>query len=381
MSVTAGLLVLLLAGADPDVALHPPQPRRLVDASFQRALRAPISGSWNNVELRRILRGIADERNISILVDRRIDPTTVRSVDLNNVPLVQGLETIASGSRATICTTDSTVVIGPPASLSKLRTLIQIRDDEMFASASHVSETRRFELVKPTTIHYGDLESPRGLVGRIAGDYALAVDGLEKIPHDLWAGATLPEVDAVTALSLVLNQFDLTFEWTNAGRGIRIVPVPDVVAIERVYTPRNQSPAEAAEAWKNQIEGLTTAVKGRQVIVSGTVEQHAAVAALLNPGRKVGSTPTPPRPVPLSRQRFTLTLQRISVEVLMTKLEDKGIHFDFDREALTAAGIDLKTPISIDVKQAPADDFFHAIFDPLKLSFTIDDSTVSLKPK
>jgi hypothetical protein len=48
---------------------------------------------------------------------------------------------------------------------------------------------------------------------------------------------------------------------------------------------------------------------------------------------------------------------------------------------LAARNINLDDPISMDVKQAEADEFFKALCDPLGLKFSIDDVTVTLAPK
>ena len=65
----------------------------------------------------------------------------------------------------------------------------------------------------------------------------------------------------------------------------------------------------------------------------------------------------------------------------MKTLQEKGVVFEYDVRAFAAANIDLTTPISINVKKAPAAEFFHAIFDPLKVAFEIENVTVTLKPK
>ena len=65
-----------------------------------------------------------------------------------------------------------------------------------------------------------------GIVEQIAGRYKLKVKDLDRVPHDVWAHATLPSVNSYEALSLVLIQFDLTFQWNNDASTIQIVPLP-----------------------------------------------------------------------------------------------------------------------------------------------------------
>ena len=84
---------------------------------------------------------------------------------------------------------------------------------------------------------------------------------------------------------------------------------------------------------------------------------------------------------PIKQRLFTLKIDRVPACVLMQKLEESEIVFEYDAEQLAAAGIDLDQPIKLEVEKASAADFFKAVFDPLRLTAEIDNLTVKLKPK
>src|SRR3990172_5179417 len=62
------------AAAEPAVEIQPPLPRRVLGEKFRSALDRKITATWKSVSLRSILHAIARERELAILLDRRIDP-------------------------------------------------------------------------------------------------------------------------------------------------------------------------------------------------------------------------------------------------------------------------------------------------------------------
>jgi hypothetical protein len=58
-----------------------------------------------------------------------------------------------------------------------------------------------------------------------------------------------------------------------------------------------------------------------------------------------------------------------------------GLEIEFDRPAITAAGILLSKKIALDVKEVSAGQLLHAILDPAGLSFEQHGTTLNVKPK
>lgn len=53
------------------------------------------------------------------------------------------------------------------------------------------------------------------MLKEVADKFKIEIDGLDQRPHDLWAKTSLPQVTATEALSLLLVQFDSTFEFVS----------------------------------------------------------------------------------------------------------------------------------------------------------------------
>lgn len=386
MNTVTPLICCLLSAAagrdEPADAIDRPVPRYHVSKQFEAALNRPVAANWEHVGLRYIFGRVSSAWQIAVLLDRRVDPSRKLAIDLNESTRLDAIKNIAARGSARVRVVGNLVYIGPPDGARKLRTLIRLRSNELFGELSQISKRRQFELVDRWTLHWNDLDRPVDLVQRIAQRFKLKVDGLDRLPHDLWAGSTLPRVNALEALSLILIQFDLTFEWTEGANGVRIVPAPKDVAITRTYSVRGMAALAAAERWRRQIPGLRAERRGDEVLVRGTVEQHEAVEALLNPSRK--SDRPPKKDIskdPLSRRSFTLSLKQIPVSAIMKKLQSTGITFQYDAQRFKDAGIDLNTRIDVDVNDATAEPFLRSLFDPLGVKFSFKDRTVTLMPK
>jgi hypothetical protein len=116
-------------------------------------------------------------------------------------------------------------------------------------------------------------------------------------------------------------------------------------------------------------------------VAEGTVEQLEALEYAMNPNAKPAK-PETVEPTPIAKRKFKLKARDVPASTLLKKLEDSRIIFSYNPETLKQHGIDLDQNIkAIDVENASPEEFFHALFDPLKLDFKIDGLTVTLTPK
>lgn len=369
-----------LMGAAPPV-LDGPVPSRLAGRAFQDELQKTVPAAvWRNAELREVFRQFADDRRVAILLDRRLNPNRELSIEIAGKPVIEAVRELAHEVDAAVSVVGNTLYVGPPETAARLRTLVELRSGEFRRLTLELSRERRLELARSATVHWNDLETPRDIVGRITDRYGLEVENRDLIPHDLWASAVLPDADLREALTLVLAQFDFTFELHSDGRSMKIVPIPERVFVEKTYRPRRESAAEALARWPRELPGLEVARDGSGLAVRGTVEQHERLEELLGLRR----TPPPVRgaaePLPVRKRTFTIK-QRATPAALIATLEASGIQIEYDRDELAAAGIDLSKPIDLDVEGADADEFFRAWCAPLGLDYEIDGLRVRLVPK
>ncbi|MGH7199297.1 MAG: STN domain-containing protein, partial [Planctomycetaceae bacterium] len=160
--------MVALTGAEPKaVELDRPVPDLHVAGPFERALERPLFGAWDNIELRRLLGDISRQRQVAVLLDRRIDPAQPVDLDAGNEPLRDVLDQIAELANAEVRIVGQTVFITPPETAAKARTLVQLRSDERPGDGA---ASRR------QTVHWNDLDTPADVLRPIADKFGLTVN-------------------------------------------------------------------------------------------------------------------------------------------------------------------------------------------------------------
>lgn len=354
-----------------------PQPTEVlvIGGQYEQELTQEFNASWSSVTLREILQGISRAKKISFLLDRRVDPSQIRPVSIEAVPLHVGISQLAEQFEAKTAYLRNGLYIGPASSADKLRTLIQLRSDELKAKDRKVSKLRRTELNGHHLLKWDNLEEPTAILQGIANRYDLELQGIELVPHDLWATATLPRANSAEAISVVLIQFDLTFRWLNGGKGIQIVPVPEHVELERKYVMSKSMRNRKAIEWSKRFPTATIVDNGQALVVTASWEEHAEIKRLR---RQKSPKPVPRKSASLLNEKFTLRVSKVPANALIEKLRSSGVKIEFNEGKLDAAGIDLAQRVSLDLDQVSTAELFKAICEPLGLEFKLEANRVEL---
>lgn len=351
----------------------------LVGRPFETVLARPLGSSWSGTPLREILRGVESAKRISILLDRRLDPSVELKVAPDSASARESLEGLVRTQQGSSAVVGNLLYLGPTQSVARLRTTIALRGEEL--RDTKASSTRQLDLSRKLTVQWEDLDTPRDVLTKISATFALKIGGIEKLSHDLWAGATLPGVNAAEALTLVLCQFDLTFRWEESGDSVTLVAWPETVQIERRHSPpRGTTAAAVAQDWPAQFPGITARAMGNEVVVSGTVEQHEAIEQLRRPATTAttGSKLPPLNKIRLAKFRWDGSLLKLFEG--LSKAPDLQLSFEYDAKVFEQAGIDLDQRFQFEVLNATVDQLLHKAFDPLKIKFVVKDRVVTLMP-
>ncbi|MBA3314356.1 MAG: hypothetical protein H0T47_13850 [Planctomycetaceae bacterium] len=368
----------------PQISLELPSSAIVTGPRLRKDLAEVVPGAaWKDATLRDALNPLADAHSIAVLRDRRIDPTRTINLSVATVPLRQLLDQIASEADAEVRLVGNCMYVCPQNAAAVVRTLAELRKEELTArSGQQRSQQQQVALQRNQTVRWADLTEASESLRLVTDRFGLSIENSELLPYDLWSGAVFAEMSSPEMLTLLLLQFDLTFEWSDDLRSIRLVPLPDdrsLIIIKRTHRPRDPS-QETIAKWRREVGDFQATINGRVVEVAATVEQHEEIERLISGRPATNAAGEPPAAIPLARRQFTLTASGVPTRSIMTQLEGTGITFEFDADALKAAEIDLKTPVSMKVDQADAKAFFAALFGPLKLSTSFSGTTVRLEP-
>ncbi|HAB11614.1 MAG TPA: hypothetical protein DCE47_07990, partial [Planctomycetaceae bacterium] len=208
----------------PSIQAAPPRTTRgdaplMRGAGFRRALAQRVSVVWVNTSTDRLnqhtIRQLAVRSQelwrVSVVLDRRIDPSSELKVEVTNRPVREVIDSLARPVGGGTSEVGSVVYIGPADDSRVLRTLVQLRESELDREIRGPNRAARVtRLRRESTIRFEDLTEPREVLGQIAQKWKIEIDSLDAVPHDLWAGAEFPGVSATEALSLVLIQYGMT---------------------------------------------------------------------------------------------------------------------------------------------------------------------------
>jgi hypothetical protein len=287
--------------------------------------------------------------------------------------------------------------VGPPEAAAKLRTLAALRR----AEAGALPADLRLALATKKAVGWDDLEEPRTLLATWTAEAGLRPAG-DGVPHDLWRAARWPALSLVDRLTLLAIGFDRTFAVDSASRTLTLVPIPDVVAVERTY-PAPPNAADTVRRWQGLAPQASVRSAGDRLIVVGREEDHEAIAtgraqtaapAKLGPssaapsnGAPSNGAPSSPvaRPAgarpPAGTQVFTMRAKEKPLSAIVNALRGQGCEIRIDEGALKRAGIDPDGLTSVEVRDATLVEVLEAAGKPLKLTARQAGKAVELVPR
>jgi hypothetical protein len=172
--------------------------RLLTGPALQRRLQDTIGISWSEMPLRRGVYDLCGRKQVAVLLDRRVDPGRKVSLSVGDAPLEDVLHEIAKSQELGLTFLGPVAYFGPPGVVVRLRSLAEMRREEIRRLPLAVAGT----FLRLKSMQWNDLATPRELLGQLAEEAQVSVSGLERVPHDLWAGAALPPLAWIDRLTL-----------------------------------------------------------------------------------------------------------------------------------------------------------------------------------
>jgi len=381
-SIFAAVLSAMLAADAADAGR--PEPSRPQGRDAGSPLVRPISVIWSGVPLGDALNRLAKTQDVAIWLDRRVDPGRRISLAARDEPLVGVLARLAGSEGLGISQFQSVIYLGPPQAAARLRTLGALRRQD--AKKLPSGAARPFLRQQP--MQWDDLASPRELLTGLAEDNGLQIRGLECVAHDLWPGRSLPPLTLADRLTLLLAPLDLTFQIEDGGKTVRVLPLPDHVALTRSYSARLRPEdaglplEEIARRWSRIIPERRIRVEGDHIVVEGTVEDHQQLHGYAHHANR--------RPPPAKKPREggidLLRIERVKfvdqplVPVVRHLAAQLKLDLRLDLDALRRRGIDPNRRISVELEDVTVDELFQAVLQPAGLTFRREGSMIEIRP-
>jgi hypothetical protein len=356
--------------------------------TLARYWNAPIAAvHWTGRPLREGLshlgENIAAEGRLALVLDRRVDPGLRVDFTIEDHSLGETVELLAEQLRLGVARLGPVVYLGPEQSTRRLRTLAELRNDDVRA----LPPAARLRLGRAIASQWPELATPREILQNMAANAGLRIGGLERVPHDLWPDGALPPASLLTQVTLIANQFDLTFRVAADGESMELVPIEGPVALVRSY-PLVGPPEPLLARLEAIAPDARFHVAENTLVATGRDEEHEIIRELLSggslstgrPARPAGNSERPDSDPLAPAARFTLELENAALADVLVRLErSAGLSFAWQLGDGVDPGPFQARLISFHVRQLTLDELLEAILRPAGLTFTRDGAAVSLR--
>lgn len=305
-------------------------------AATPSGLDAPVTATWHGIGPRVFADRIAAAIDRPVLIDRRLDPERLIDLDCHDEPAVDVLGRGAAQAGGEVALLGGAVLVVPPGTAERIgRADVAAATQVAGLPARHraVLEARR-----PWSWPAGS--TPAALVADLAREAGIALEGLDAVPHDHLPAASLPDLSRSERLVLLLAQYDLRVDWRMAGGGSAAKPRGRIVPID-ADLPATASPQATAGGPRG----------------SGSPRQRRPAA---------GSTYSLEVAAPLD-QLLAVVARRLELEL------------EIDRESLARRGVAAQEIVRTSVRDVSREKLLDAILQPLGLTWSIDDRTLSVR--
>lgn len=299
----------------------------LTGEPLRRALAEPVGISWSGRTFGEAIDSLVRTQRLSIVVDRRIDPSRTFDWSSDGTPLERLLETFAAKHDCGVVWIGPTAYITPKATAAALPQTLADRNAEANALAADL----RTALASRRSLAWNDLTEPRVVLESLAAEAKLRWTNLDVVPHDLLRGIATPPLSLVERLTLAAAEFGMTYSVDPTKRTITLRAPPATVK----GTPTAKPP-------------------------------HPVVPANASPGVQV----------------YTLKVQDVPLSKLVAVLRDKhGLKIRFDDEAIRRAGLSIDKMTAVDVTQATLESLLDQAAAPLGLTAKREGAEVVIRPQ
>lgn len=362
------------------------------EAELTQALQTPVSLVWDGTPIRETLERFSENQRVAIRLDRRVNPAFLISGSFQNAAIPQILheslqnETLLSKNLA-FTEVGNLLYAGPRDWTMRVRTVVERKEYDAKKQLSNAAQKKWFT---PCPLAWDRAAQPKEILENLAQKQGLKLDGLKNVPHDVWPAGSLPPMTPIEICVLILGEFNLTLEFSPSGASVAELTPQD--GVRSVIYAVKKVPEEKLAALRNVFPDMKTVTKLDKIQITVPVEAHqflrdsesktfpvGTLAFLLGAASTDASGRTPTG-VDRSLQRFSgKVANQMFLPVLKQFCDMQGYTLEMDADALVSSGIALDALISVEFKDATADEVIQSIAAAGKCTVEIQKNKVILK--
>ena len=303
---------------------------------LDRFNQTPISASWADASLSRVLKRIAQSQQIATFLDRRVDPSSPVNVTGKNISPEALLWKIADSQKLGVCRIADFYYLGPPQTAARLSTLWQQMESESGRNrkAFEVKWERKSRLTtKPVVV-------VKQILDQLATEHGFRIENPEALAHDVWAQVDLPQTSVAGQVGIILVGFGKWFHRSEDGTTISIIDFPSIETAS-FKTETLSDPKETAKQIKPQFPDLKISATKKRLTASGPPLEVARLRRHVAQSRVI-------QPVASEDKRFSLNTSAPRGAVLATVAKQLNLKLNYAAETQAL----LQEEIRLQIKDA-----------------------------
>jgi hypothetical protein len=228
------LLILSIFAQVLAIGQEPPPLRLESQRRSHQLLTSPTSLLKKNSPLGETLSTIAQQANLTLWLDRRVDPNVLVDLTAREQPFGEILEDLASRTDTSFGIIESTLYWGPAGSGPRIEAA------HWQLLCDHPALRSR------TSFSWEPISEPSQLLQKLATNESLQWTSLDPIEHDLWNEGRMESMTRAGLLTVMLAGFDSTVQVHSSTSPIQlqIVPLPQTSEISASYPAGPRSKVE-----------------------------------------------------------------------------------------------------------------------------------------
>ena len=230
LSCHVGLMLLVATCTPENSTAHTEQPsiKWQEGQEFHYQLSSVVEMDFTDSTLERLLGTLEQTQRICCFRDRRIDPNMLVQFTAGNQSLGNSLRQLAAQQRIGMTVLGSVVYFGPREDTERIDGLLALQGK----NEARLPKFVRGRLQATRVLHWPMLAEPRQIIQQVARNYDLTVQGIDRVPHDLWASKTLPSLAFSEQMTILTHGFGLTYRFLGPDI-VELVSIPDSISLPR----------------------------------------------------------------------------------------------------------------------------------------------------
>ena len=332
-----------------------------IAAEEPRGWKTRVAIDWEEVPLRQALGDLARQQDVTVFLDRRVDPD--RRVTLAHkkpLPLPLLLEHLAQQLDAEIVPVGSVLYWVPRGEAARIAGRLAALERQCHEVWPELRGRR-------VALSWESGARPRELVQLAAERFGIELRGAQTIPHDVWWKAHLPPLSAPQLLTLLTSGFGRTFR-PDPKRRARLIPWEEVrinfhslfFADKKVVSSTELQRAFPGVRWRRS---------GSWWVATGESVDRGAVVRYLMERDALKRTSA------LAEERYTLTVKQQPVGAILKTLQDQGWHLQIEANVQER----LNRRVSFEVRRVPIEELLTKALAPVGLQFRLEGDTIVVR--